>query len=66
MFSCKADAKLRLGSSMKKLEEAKLKSLESIGSTSEQKHAVKVSESAMTFINVKSEHSIVRWLPLNY
>ena len=51
---------------MKKLEEAKLKSLESMGSTSEQKHAVKVSESAMTFINIKSEHSIVRWLPLNY
>lgn len=33
---------------------------------SEQKHAVKIVQNETTFVQVKSEHSIVRWFPIDF
>jgi hypothetical protein len=65
IFECKGDAKVSYSDSLTQLDSSKGKLLESVG-ISEQKHAVKVSQSQMTFIRVESEHSVVRWLPLNF
>lgn len=35
-------------------------------SIADQRHAIKVSQKQVTFVKVESEHSIVRWLPIDY
>ena len=52
LFSCKNDAKLKFSNSLNKIAEMKSKSLEAVSGASEQKHAVQVSETEMTFINI--------------
>lgn len=65
VFECKGNAKISFSDSLSKLGDQKSKVLESIG-VSEQRHAVKISNKDVTFIKVSSEHSVVRWLPMNY
>lgn len=35
-------------------------------SIADQRHAVKIEQSATTFVKIKSDHSIVRWIPVDY
>lgn len=35
-------------------------------SMADQRHAIKVSQKETTFVKVKSEHAVVRWLPIDY
>lgn len=65
VFECSGLSKVKYSDSLQKLHDQKGKSLEIVG-VSEQKHAVKVSESSITFLTVESPHAIVRWLPLNF
>ena len=48
------------------MESEKYKALEALSSGSEQEHALQMSQNEMTFINIQSKHSIVRWLPINF
>lgn len=53
IFECKGDAKVSYSDSLNKLPATKSKMLEAVG-ISEQRHAVKVSQSDLTFVNVTS------------
>jgi len=66
VFECKGEgeAKVSYSDSLASLKSSKPKLLESVG-VSEQKHAVKITQSETTFINVTSQHALIRWLPLN-
>lgn len=65
VLECKGDAKVTVGESLTSLDGTKEKMLESVG-MSQQRHAVKISQSDVAFIKISSEHSVVRWLPINY
>lgn len=65
VFECKGDAKVSYSDTLEKLESSKGKLLESVG-ISEQRHAIKVTQSEQTFIRVTAEDALVRWLPINY
>jgi hypothetical protein len=32
----------------------------------DQRHAIKISEKETTFVKIRSPHSIVRWIPIDY
>jgi hypothetical protein len=51
VFECKGDAKVSYSDTLEKLDSSKGKLLESVG-ISEQRHAIKVTQSEQTFIRV--------------
>lgn len=65
VFECSGEAKVNYGDSLEALEKSKLKMLDSVNMPS-QRHAIKISQKETTFVKIKSEHAIVKWLPIDY
>jgi hypothetical protein len=65
VFECKGEAKVNYGNSLANIEKTKLKMLDMVNMP-DQRHAIKISQKETTFVKVESEHSIVRWLPIDY